>query len=473
MRAATASSDTMPIMTLRILIVDDEPAARFGMTKALARIECQVSEAADGRAALDAIWRDAPDLVFLDLNMPVMDGMAVLRELGDGARLGEIIVVTANDAVGPAVECMRLGATDYITKPFELERIRGIARRNAKRVALERQVGDLRGALDQKTAFGSLVGVSRAMRELFAQLERAAKAPLDVLVLGETGTGKELIAREIHRLSGRGGPFIAVNTAAINATLAESELFGHVKGAFTGADGDRKGVFEQAHGGMLFLDEIGDMPLPLQAKMLRVLQQRTVQRVGSAKDVPVDVRVVSATHQDLTANIAEGHFRQDLYFRIRGIELSIPPLRRRPEDIALLADFFLDRFASRQGGKSVRLEPGAVEALLRHTWPGNVRELEHCVTAAVAMATGESIGANDLSLGRTPAAAAADPLDFNALNGLPLTEAKAKLIDRFERHAIRSALVACEGNVSAAARQLGIHRQNLQQKMLQLDIQRQ
>lgn len=456
-------------MTFRILIADDEPAARFGMAKALAQIECKLFEAADGRAALDLIRRESPDLVYLDLNMPGFDGLAVLRELANETRRSEIIVVTANDGVASAVQCMQLGATDYITKPFEVEQIRAIARRNAKRVELEARAGRLQDTLEQKTAFGSLIGISQPMRELFSLVERAAKAPLDILVRGETGTGKELIAREIHRISGRSGPFVAVNTAAISSTLAESELFGHVKGAFTGADSDRKGVFEQAHQGTVFLDEIGDMPAALQAKMLRVIQERVIQRVGSSKEVDVDVRIISATHQDLTAAVAQGHFRQDLLYRIRGIEVFIPPLRSRPQDIGLLAEFFLDRLAQRGSTKAMRLSSDAMETLLRHPWPGNVRELEHIITAAASLSTDAMLLPRDLPLA-TPSPASTTPVDFRTLQGLPLTEAKAKLIDAFERHAIESALRISAGNISAAARSLGIHRQNLQQKIAQLGI---
>lgn len=441
------------------------------MSKALAQIECKLFEAADGRAALEIIRGESPDLVYLDLNMPGFDGLAVLRELANESKRGEIIVVTANDGVACAVECMRLGATDYITKPFEVEQIRAIARRNAKRVELEERAGRLQSALEQKTAFGSLIGVSQPMRELFSLVERAAKAPLDILVRGETGTGKELVAKEIHRISGRTGPFVAVNTAAISSTLAESELFGHVKGAFTGADSDRKGVFEQAHGGTIFLDEVGDMPSSLQAKMLRVLQERIVQRVGSSKEIRIDVRVISATHQDLHAAIIDGLFRQDLLYRIRGVEVVIPPLRSRPQDIGLLAEFFLDRLIQSGATKAMRLSTEAMEVMLRYSWPGNVRELEHVITAAASLSTQSPLTPSDLAISTSTATEDQHlASDFKSLEGLPLTEAKAKLVDAFERHAITSALRASEGNISAAARSLGIHRQNLQQKMAQLNI---
>jgi DNA-binding NtrC family response regulator len=458
------------MVKLQILIADDEKAARHGMTRALAGTGYELLEAADGREALAVIRSGVPNLVFLDLNMPELDGLSLLRELGPQRRECEIIVVTANDAIATAVECMRQGASDYITKPFEIEQLRAIGRRAERRVELERQVVSLQTRLDDKHALGALIGVSRPMRALFDQIARIAAAPVDVLLCGETGTGKELIAREIHRLSNRAaGPFVAVNTAAIAESLAESELFGHVRGAFTGAIADRRGVFEQAHGGTLFLDEIGDMPLPAQAKILRTLQERTVQPVGSARNVPVDLRVISATHQNLEEAIAAGEFRQDLFYRIRGVQLQVPPLRSRREDIPLLADYFLERWGTRTGQLPKQLVPDAAERLISYHWPGNVRELEQSMSAAAAMVDGELIRAGDLQLGSSPPS----PPDIPPhLAGLPLSEAKAQVVESFERAAIVAALKQHAGNVSAAARQLGLHRQSLQQKMTQLGIAR-
>lgn len=452
---------------MKILIVDDEQAARFGMAKALKHRDYDLIEAGDGRAALEAIRNEMPDLVFLDLTMPEMSGKDVLGELS-GENTCEIIVVTADDSIASAVECMRLGAADYISKPYEVEQVRAIAKRIARRIELQQRVASLQSELDQKHALGALVGISRGMKELFDQIERAARAPVDILIHGETGTGKELIAREIHRLSDHtDGPFVAVNTAAIAESLAESELFGHVRGAFTGAETDRKGVFEQAHGGTLFLDEIGDMPLPAQTKILRALQERVIQPVGSSRQVPVQVRVVTATHQDLGESIEAGHFRQDLYYRIKGVELRVPPLRSRREDIILLANYFLDRFAAADQS-TVRLSEGAINKLLAHRWPGNVRELEHVIHAAAAMCDSEEIQAKELNLPTGEPTEEAP--EFSALADLPLTEAKTRLVETFERKMIQDALNKNEGNVSAAARQLGIHRQSLQQKITHLGI---
>jgi DNA-binding NtrC family response regulator len=464
-------------MSFCILIADDEQAARYAMKRALESDSYEVEEAVDGQAALEAIQTGSYDLVFLDLSMPKLEGREVLRQLeGKLDRAVEIIVVTADDHVPTAVECIQLGAADYITKPYEVAQVRSIARRAAERAKLHERVGRLENELEQRQAFGALVGVSRPMRELFSQMQRAAKAPVDVLVLGETGTGKELIAREIHRLSDRSqGPFIAVNTAAIAETLAESELFGHVRGAFTGADADRVGFFEQASGGTLFLDEIGDMPLAAQTKILRSLQERSVQPVGSSKTIPVDVRVISATHQDLNTAIDEGHFRQDLYYRIKGVQLNVPPLRQRREDIILLANFFLARRGSTDcedsgDAKSLQLTREAIDALLAHRWPGNVRELEQMIVAAAAMACGDELRPADLQLPGAPEVPL--EMEFAELLDLSLADAKSQLTESFERRAISAALDAHSGNVSAAARQLGIHRQSLQQKMTRLGIQR-
>ena len=456
-------------MTIRILLADDEPAARFGMAKALQREGHEILEAEDGKAALEVLRARRPHLVFLDLNMPGLDGKALLRALEGTAFGGEIIVVTANDSVEAAVECMRLGAADYITKPFEVERIRAVARRCARRVELESQVERLESRIEERRALGALVGSSAPMRQLYSQIERAAKAPVDILILGETGTGKELIAREIHRLSGRSaGPFVAVNTAAIAESLAESELFGHARGAFTGAESDRNGVFREADGGTLFLDEIGDMPLQAQAKILRTLQERSVQPVGASKSIPVDVRVITATHQDLAQAVKDGHFRQDLYYRVRGLEIHAPPLRARVEDTIPLAEHFLEKLSASTGKSVPKLSRAAIQRLVAHPWPGNVRELEQVIGAAASMGAGEEIAASDLQL--ADGGSALDESEFSGLLDLPLTEAKARLVETFEKRAITLALDKHGGNVSAAARQLGIHRQSLQQRMAQLGI---
>jgi DNA-binding NtrC family response regulator len=446
-----------------ILVVDDETPARYAMTRMLRGDGRTLLEASDGDAALAAIDEHAPDLVFLDLTMPKKDGMAVLASLAQrqGFVIPEIIVVTANDTIKNAVDCVRLGATDFIAKPYDVDHVRSIANRAEKRVQLQRQVTALQDTVETSGVQSALIGGSRGMRRLQELISRAAKASLPVLIRGESGTGKELVARELHsRSSRKRGPFVAVNAAAISASLIESELFGHVKGAFTGADRPREGVFRQADGGTLFLDEIGDMPAAVQTRLLRVLQEGVVQPVGSEELFKVEVRVLSATHQDLEAAIEEKAFRQDLYFRLRGIELTLPPLRQRQEDILLLAQAFL--------GSNHRFDRRATAAMIEYHWPGNVRELKQRVESAVAMCDGDTVTAADLGLGAMPTNE--DVMSFESYFELPLTEARERLVEDFERIAIERALRESEGNVSAAARKLGIHRQSLQQKMAKLSI---
>lgn len=450
---------------MKILISDDDYSARYALKKLLAGDNRTILEAADGKQTLDIIFESVPDLVFLDLNMPIMDGKAVLAALQQNSNLGtpEIIVVTANDTVADAVDCIRLGATDFVTKPFEIERMRSIANRSQQRVQLQDRLAAVQLQLESQagaTAFDGMIGVSRVMQQLFSKICKSAATNLPVLVHGESGTGKELVARSIHQRSPRAsGPFVAINTAAISPSLIESELFGHVKGAFTGADREREGVFRLADGGTLFLDEIGDMPASIQTRLLRVLQEGKVQPVGSEKVFAVDVRVISATHQDLNQSIADKQFRQDLYFRLKGIELLIPPLRHRPEDILILADSFLD--------EETVLSSDAVSALLNDKWPGNVRELKQRVQAAAAMSDSKTITSADLGFKGTQEQS--DHNEFLEYFDLPLNDAKNMLIERFERTVIERALKLESNNISAAARRLGMHRQSLQQKIKQLE----
>ena len=448
---------------MKILIVDDEQPARYGMAKALRADGRTILEAEEGEAALRQIRKHAPDLVFLDLNMPERDGMFVLQQLQkDHATVTpEIIVVTANDGVNFAVDCIRCGATDFITKPYNVEHIRSIARRSQDRVKLQKKVETLENADGNSIRFGSLLGTSRPMQQLFSLITKAAATTLPVLIRGESGTGKELVARELHARSTRSTkPFIAVNTAAMAESLVESELFGHVKGAFTGADRNREGVFRQADGGTLFLDEIGDMPASVQTRLLRVLQEGIVQPVGTEEVVKVDVRIISATHQDINQAIIDKVFRQDLYFRLKGIELFIPALRSRHEDILLLANEFLPN--------NLALSRETVAAFIQHQWPGNVRELQQTINAAAALCDGDVV--TPANTGLTVHRETDAHQTFDAYFDLPLTEARNQLVEDFEREAIQRALSADSNNVSAAARRLGIHRQSLQQKMKQLGI---
>ena len=448
---------------MKILIVDDEDAARYAMAKALRAEGREILEASNGEVAIQSIREQQPDLVFLDLNMPVRDGLSVLSELQVDATVAqlEIIVVTANESVAQAIECIRRGATDFLTKPYDLEHVRSLTRRSEERVRLQHQVAQLQLQADLPCRFGRLLGISPPMKRLYGQIEKAARSSLPVLIRGESGTGKELVARELHQRGNRSQKsMVAVNTAAIAESLIESELFGHVKGAFTGADRPREGVFRQADGGTLFLDEIGDMPIAVQTRLLRVLQESILQPVGSEQSIAVDVRVISATHQDLEQAITDKAFRQDLYFRLKGIELVIPPLRSRREDILLLASEFV--------GEERQFSNDAIAALLEHSWPGNVRELKQRVLSAVAMSETEWINRSDLGFAPTVSLAAGPT--FERYFELPLAEAHQLILEEFDRTAINRVLEMEAGNITAAARRLGMHRQSLQQKMKQLGI---
>lgn len=449
---------------MKILLADDEAAARYGMSRALHGAGREILEACDGNEALTIIRQKAPDLVFLDLNMPTCDGLMVLANLRETpvTPMPEMIVVTANDSISLAVDCIRRGASDFLTKPFDVDHLRAIVKRSEDRFRLQQQVDTLRQQLSESGAtFGAIRGTSRPMQRLFTQIERSAKTDLPILIRGESGTGKELIARELHQRSTRASkPFVAVNTAAVSENLVESELFGHVKGAFTGADRAREGVFRRADGGTLFLDEIGDMPASVQTRLLRVLQEGVVQPVGSEDGIRVNVRIISATHQNLEQAITDKAFRHDLYFRLKGIELTVPPLRERQEDVLLLANSFLptDRVFSQC----------AAAALMAHRWPGNVRELQQMIASAAALVEEENITARDLGLVADLASLPAN--NWEPYLDLPLTEARDRVTEDFERAAIGHALEQESGNISAAARRLGIHRQSLQQKLRQLGM---
>ncbi len=338
---------------------------------------------------------------------------------------------------------------------------------------MQQKVAGLQDQVESGIRFGTLLGASLPMQRLFRQVDKAAAVHLPVLIRGESGTGKELIAQELHERSDRSAkPFVAVNTAAIAQSLIESELFGHVKGAFTGADQARSGVFRQADEGTLFLDEIGDMPTPVQTRLLRVLQEGIVQPVGSEECVAVDVRIISATHQDLEQAIEDSGFRQDLYFRLKGIELQAPPLRARQEDILLLASQFLQEVASpacqTKHQNPLEFSKDAVVALMSHHWPGNVRELQQSIRSAAAMADGHILKPGDLGLARS--SSADHSTGFESYFDLPLTDGRHQLVEDYERAMIQRAVELEKDNVSAAARRLGIHRQSLQQKMKQLGL---
>ncbi len=434
-----------------ILIVDDDTALREGLAEALGDLGHRAEQARDGAAALARVARGGIDAVLLDLRMPGMDGMEVLRRLRASAEPPPIAVLTAVATAANTIEAMRLGAVDHLTKPIgraDLAALLGRMLPAAPPRATTAAVGTTE----------DIVGGSAAMREVQKAIGMLADTDATVLITGETGSGKEVVARAIHRHGRRGGrAFVAINCAAIPAELLESQLFGHLRGAFTGAVADRPGSFREADGGTLFLDEIGDMDMALQAKLLRVLQERVVTPLGG-KPVAVDVRILSATHRDLARAVKEGTFREDLYWRLGVVPLALPPLRERLADILPLAEHFLTLAA----GPARRLSAEAAARLLSHPWPGNVRELRNAMERAAVLSRRPVIGADDLSfLQAAPPAAAADDWLAGDLPGA---------VARLEAAMIRRALAATGGNRAEAARRLGIHRQFLYEKLRRYDI---
>lgn len=428
----------------KVLIVDDEPGMCEFLAVALERLGYEPTAFCDPTEAISTEPFDF-DAALVDVRMPRMDGLTCLAGLRSRRREMPIIVMTAYASVETAVEAMRRGAYDYLAKPFKIEELG---------LVLSRAVGGGR-----KTQL-EMVGSSPAMRRLRECIARVGPTQSTVLLLGESGTGKELAARAIHACSLRSaGPFVAVDCGALPETLLESELFGHVKGAFTGAVGDKKGLFEVASGGTLFLDEVGEMSLGLQAKLLRTLQEREVRPVGGTKSVPVDVRVVAATNADLERLVREGAFREDLYFRLSVIPVRIPPLRERGEDIRILAEHFLRTFAAELGKRVCGFQEDALRALETYSWPGNVRELENAIERATVLATGEFITLEDLPEKlRGPA---------SRLQSLTLPEGMSlkETVEDLERTLILRALEECGWNQRRAAKRLGVSRQNLQYKM--------
>jgi two-component system, NtrC family, response regulator HydG len=453
---------------VNILVVDDEAAIRFSLCELLESEGHAVREAEHAPAALAALDGDAADLVISDLSMPAMSGMQLLEEIDARYPDTLFVLMTAHGDERAAVRALKAGAYDYVPKPFDNEEIRAIARRAREVLALRAENRRLREELAGE--FRGLIGDAPAMREVYRVIRRVAPADVTVLVQGESGTGKEVVARALHDESRRHArPFVALNCSALPAELAESELFGHVKGAFTGADRDRAGLFEAADGGTLFLDEIGDLAPPAQAKLLRALEERQVTRVGSTRPVGVDVRVVAATHRPLDEMAARGEFRQDLLFRLQVVTLQLPPLRERREDVMALAAHFLAHFSERHGRGRLRLAERARRALLAHGWPGNVRELRNALERAVVLAEDATIELEDLPPQLRGGGGALSPADA-VLAELPFAEARERAVEAFDRSFLAAALERHGGNVSGTARALGLHRQSLQKHLRRLGL---
>ena len=448
-------------MPPRVLVIDDEAGVRESL-RVLLSGECEVETASSGDEALRCLAAAPADLIVLDLVMPGKSGLDVLEELSGSVDAPAVLVLTATKTVATAVRAMQLGAADYVTKPFEVDALRLKIRHHLEHRALTRRVADLEGELAGRQQLGAMIGRSEAMQRVFRTIERVAGTVANVLLTGESGTGKELAARAIHDLSGRPeGPFIALNCAAIPETLMESELFGHERGSFTDAHERRIGKFEAARGGTLFLDEIGELDPSVQAKLLRALQERTIERVGSHEPIQVDARFVAATNRNLERDVAEGRFREDLYYRIHVVPISLPPLRDRRDDITLLSDAFLAKLAADSGDPAAELTRSARTALERHVWPGNVRELQNALERAVALREGAAIHPGDLPETVTQASRTESLRDAVRGGQLGLEEAASS----FEIQLIREALDRCEWNQTRAAEHLGVTRRLLKLKI--------
>ena len=455
-------------MTLdaRILVVEDDAAQREQLALFLGDLGAEVLTAADGEQALERVRTDAPDLVVSDVRMPRRDGRELLREIKALNPSIEVVLVSAYGTVREAVAALKDGAADYMLKPLDLDEVEHVVRRAVERRHLEREVRELRRRVGRIESLPGIVTAGGPMAEALSAVARAAPTPVSVLLLGESGTGKELVARALHAASPRHDrPFVAVSGAALSVSLLESELFGHERGAFTGADRARPGRFEAAHGGTLFLDEVGDLPAEVQVKLLRALQERVVERVGSNRPIPVDVRVVAATHRDLPAEVRDGRFREDLYYRLAVVVVALPPLRRRRGDVPLLVDHFLAKHREAMGTTARSFSREAMDRLVRYDFPGNVRELENVVQRAMVLARGEMIGQDDLppavrfAAGETEAS---DPGEAGSDGSLP------SRVAALERRLIAEALAAEQGNQTRAATRLGISERTLRYKLAKL-----
>jgi DNA-binding NtrC family response regulator len=446
-------------MSGAILIVDDDAAMCEMLAKGLSRkgFACQFRTAADDALAL--METQSFDVVVTDLNMRVMSGLELCARVVANRPDVPVVVITAFGSLETAVGAIRAGAYDFITKPVEVDALALTLARAVEHRALREEVRRLRHALAETRRFDEMIGESAPMKKLQALLAQIVDSTASVLVTGESGTGKELVARALHKMGARkSGPFVAINCAAMPETLLESELFGHVKGAFTDARADRAGLFVQASGGTLFLDEIGDMPLGMQAKLLRALQERKVRPVGGSHEVGFDVRVVAATNRDLDTAVVEQRFREDLYFRINVIQIAVPPLRARGNDVLVLAQSFVEHFAGRSGKKVTGLQTAVAERLLAYQWPGNVRELQNAIERAVAVTQFSAITVDDLP---------ERIREYHVSHVLVAGEDPSELstMEEVERRYIARVLQAVGGNKTLAAKVLGFDRKTLYNKL--------
>jgi nitrogen regulation protein NR(I) len=451
-----------------ILIVDDEKPIRRILSLLLQERRHHVTEVGSGEEGIAALPEAKPDLVLLDLRLPGMDGLETLSRLRALSPHADVVMMTAHGTITSAVEAMRRGAFDYITKPFDNDELLMVVERALQMRSLSSEVESLRREMETRYGFTEIVGLSQELQEVFRMMAKVVRVDVTVLITGESGTGKELVARAIHRRSARERePFVAVNCSAIPQTLVESEFFGHEKGAFTDARESRPGRFEQADGGTLFLDEVGDLALDAQAKLLRALQERQVQRIGSRAPRPVDVRVIAATNKDLAREVREGRFREDLYWRLNVVHIRLPALRERRADLPVLLDHFVDRFNRELGLAVQSMAPDARRLLCDYDWPGNVRELENTVCRAMILCEGDVLTVADLP-GRVRGENAGMDVSLGSdLVRLTLGEAVMQATERLEKMMILSRLAEKRGSRTATAESLGVSRKTLFNKMRQ------
>jgi two-component system nitrogen regulation response regulator GlnG len=469
-----------------VLIVDDEPSVRFVLSRTCERVGVPSAEAGSAEEAREKLLHDGRSigLVLLDVRLPGDDGLTLLGEIAQKPASPFVVVMTAEDTIRSAVEAMKRGAADYLTKPFDLQRVERILKDLARgpedhpEAPATRAAGGDEGEEEERPRdpiSELLIGRSPAMVDVYKEIGRVARTEMTVLLMGESGTGKELVARAIHANSARArGPFVTVNMAAIPRDLIESELYGHEKGAFTGAVERRPGKFELANGGTLFLDEIGEMPVELQAKLLRVLQEREVDRVGGSRPLQVDVRIVAATNADLARSVEEGRFRRDLYYRLAVVPIPLPPLRDRDKDVVLLARHYLAKYGEQLKGRPIALAKEAEALLLSHAWPGNVRELQNVVQRALIKLAGPRATAKDLAP-LLPTSAALDRgleavVDAILDGAAPEEGRHAAAIAAVERPLFTAALARTGGNQLRAAELLGMNRNTLRERMRALGM---
>jgi DNA-binding NtrC family response regulator len=448
-------------LRIRFLVVDDEASIRKLCMTIGERLGFAVSEAENAEAALALAEAQLPEVVIADLKLPQMSGVELLRQIKQLLPATEVAIMTGHGTVESAVDAMKLGAYDYIEKPFRVEKMRSLLQRMAEKVRLVAENEFLRDRMDAETRLDGIVGTSAKIQDVLRMIARLKDSPTPVLIVGESGTGKELVARAIHfrgPLAQR--PFVAVDCGALVPTLMESELFGHEKGAFTGAVKSKAGLFQAANGGTIFLDEIGELPLEMQAKLLRVLQEKEVRPVGSNEKVPVDVRVIAATNRDLEAAYRAGAFRKDLFFRLNVVIVHMPALRERRSDIPVLVRCFLERHAA---AENVQVSSAVMKAFLQYDWPGNIRELENCIARALALGDRQSIGLNDLP----PALRATEEAEFTSEDSRVL--ASTALAD-MERITILRVFEQAGGDKALAGKMLGISRATLYRKLKQYQI---